>query len=62
MNEEVIMLLINDDANVKELTEMGVPMVTAYRYFSRRLTLIETYEKAHKKLAAIRRARKKVKE
>ena len=55
MNEDVIMLLVNDDATVKELMAMSVPMVTAYRWFSRKDDLINSYERAHKKLAKIRR-------
>ena len=59
MNENVILLIVNDDANVNELMDMGVPMSTAYRFFSRKKVLIDSYEKAHKALAKIRLKRRK---
>lgn len=54
MNETVIMLLINDDAEVQELLDLNIPMSTAYRYFSRKQALVDEYERAHKALAKLR--------
>jgi len=54
MNENLILMLVNDDIEINEILEMGFTKSTAYLYFKRKQALIDSYEKAHKKLAKIR--------